>query len=120
MRDLNGSLAKNRRADTNDGRAFFDRDFVVVRHAHRQFAARLAERSLRTEFVAQLAQFSKEWTHLFGVIKVRRQRHQSRQSETRTLLQRLGYLPDLGFMCARLRSLATKIDLNQHRQLLAA
>src|SRR5712691_918392 len=105
-------LTENCRADANDGCAFFDRDFVIVRHAHRKLAARVAERSSRTEFVAQLAQLSKERPHLFRFVKERRQRHQSRQPQTLTLLQHLDYLRNLGFICARLRSFVTEIDLN--------
>src|SRR5713101_2284435 len=80
------SLAKNRRADAYDGCAFFDRDFVIVRHAHRKLAAQIAKRPSRTELVAQLAQLSKERPDLFGIIEIRRQGHQSRQSQTLTVL----------------------------------
>src|SRR5712691_3722977 len=102
-------LTKNCRADAHDGCAFFDSDFVIVGHAHRKLAARVAERSSRIEFVAQLAQLAKERAHLSRVIKVWWQGHQSRQSQMLTLFQRLDQLQNFGFLNARLRGLPAQI-----------
>src|SRR5712692_9137566 len=77
LRTLNSELilplAKYCRADAHHRRAFFNRDFVIVGHAHRQLATSIAECTLRAQLVAQFAQPAKVWTDLLSFIKEGRQ-----------------------------------------------
>src|SRR5690349_21410086 len=114
LRLLSG--AKNRRADTHHRRAFFDRHWKIVRHAHRQLTTIRTEEAAGRELVAQLPQPTKVWSGLFRVVEERRQRHQSDQFEPLELLHCFNELRQLMLVDARLRFLVAQVYLNEHRQ----
>src|SRR5438270_148773 len=68
-------FSKNRRTYPHDCRAFFDRNFEIVSHAHRQLAAAIAKRAARLQLIPQFTQSAKVWTRAFGVFEKRRQSH---------------------------------------------
>src|SRR5436190_7880502 len=69
------SLSENRRPHAHDRRAFFDRDFEIVSHAHRQRTAPIAKRAFGLQLISQFTQTAKVWTHALGLIEERRQSH---------------------------------------------
>src|SRR3989442_16006710 len=75
-------LSENRRAHAKHRRAFFDRDLIIVRHAHRQLAAAIAERALFANLIAHFTQPAEEWSRLFRLVEEWRQSHQADQRQT--------------------------------------
>src|ERR1051325_3210364 len=71
-------LAKDRGSHPDYGRAFFNRNFKIMTHAHRQLAPAFAEMLLLPQFVAQLAQRLEIRARAIRVFKVRRQGHETR------------------------------------------
>src|SRR6059058_6200408 len=75
-------LSENRRAYAKHRRAFFNRDLVIVRHAHRKLAEAIAERALFANLIAHFTQPAEEWSRFFRFVKERRQSHQANQRKT--------------------------------------
>src|SRR5690348_3818177 len=68
---------EDRLPDTDNGRTFLDREFVVAGHAHRQLVHRGAVRCILAQPIAQFAQAREARAHFCRVVGEQRERHQA-------------------------------------------
>src|SRR5262249_39490529 len=110
------------RADAHAGRAFFNRDLKIVRHAHGERVQVNAGQLARRNLVAQVAEQAKVRPRSFGVLSERRDRHQAAELKMRE--PRSGAEHALQFrriqQDAGLAGFVADLDFDQHVELSAA
>ena len=93
-------------ADAYERRPFFDGDFEVVRHTHREVP--------QSDGVAQLAQRAEDGPHVLGIIGPRRHRHQAREIDVRQPPDSFRQLRNARWRHAKLRLFGRNIHLDEH------
>jgi len=102
--------AKKRRADANFGCAFLNGGFKVVRHPHRKH--RQAPAQSRFEGITQMSKPREIRTHFLRVLQIRRDAHESGQTQFFELHDSFGEGGKFTFGRATFRFLTAEMHLN--------